>query len=207
MSEPSSGTASGSRRTRRLRLLPAAVPLVALLLAAAGCGAAAPSPSPSPSLPADTASATATATPTPDPTAAAVIYGYDQAQATWVAAGANPSVEDAGLTQWYAGTAYSQVIGRLGAMVYIGVVLKGSYQPHPRVTVIEGTTATVHDCGYDTTYYVDKTTGATPSPQPFGGTVAPAWDSVTATMTQDKSGTWQLTNEQEEMGACTPGSP
>ena len=213
MSEPSSGRAPGSRRQLYPCLLPAAAALSALLLVA-GCGAATSSPSASASLPTDTASTTPVATPipyptaTPDPTAAAILHAYDQAVAAYVTAESIPNPDYPGLIQWYTDPQYTQIYGRIYALQHAGYVARGSITPHPTVTAIHGTTATVYDCGYDTTYFVYKANGATPSPQPFGGTLAPGWDSVTATMVLSQSGLWQLASQEEKDDtSCTPGSP
>jgi hypothetical protein len=137
--------------------------------------------------------------PTADPTTAAILNAYEQAAAAWDAAAAIPSSAYPGLAQWFANPQYTQVVTELNELQVSEIVLKGSYQPHPVVTAVDGTTATVQDCGWDTTYFVYKPTGATPSPQPFGDTLAPGWDSITATMKETTSGTWQLSSQQEKV--------
>ena len=199
--------------TARLALAFAA--LATVVLTAAACGTTT-SPTPTPT-PADSSTPTTTPTPTVDPTDAAILNAYDQAVTAWFAAAADPGAQDPGIVEWYAGQALTLAQGRLSALQQLGWVVLGTYTPHPVVTNLDGSTATVQDCGWNNTYVADEGTTTAVSPQPasamlpFDETVAarvPAgWDNVTATLVL-QSGTWQL-NEQllEVTTPCTAASP
>ena len=185
--------------------------LLSLLCAAAalglaGCGStrsASISTSPPPSTPPEIA----TPTPTVDPTDAALLSAYDQAMATWDAAASVPNSSYPGLTEWLTGSFLSTAQAHLGLLVLNGDVQTGSHQPHPVISGVDGTSATVDDCDYDTTLIVDKATGVPLSPQPWGGTYTAGWDSIVANMVLD-SGTWRLSSEEGTVNSsCTPASP
>ena len=193
--------------------------LATVVLAAAACGTTT-SPTPTPadsSTPPATHSETATPTSTADPTDAAILNAYDQAVTAWFAAAAAPGAQDPGIVEWYAGQALTLAQGRLSALQQLRWVVLGTYTPHPVVTNLDGSTATVQDCGWNNTYVADEGTTTAVSPQPasamlpFDETVAarvPAgWDNVTATMVL-QSGTWQLSEQLLEVTTpCTAASP
>jgi hypothetical protein len=162
----------------------------------------------------------ASPTPTPTPTSAAdaaIINAYDQAIAAWDAAAADPGAQDPGIVEWYAGQALTLAQARLAGLQQLGWVVLGTYTPHPVVTNLDGSTATVQDCGWNSIYVADEGTTTAVSPQPasamlpFDETVAariPAgWDNVTATMVL-QSGTWRLSEQLLEVNTpCTAASP
>ena len=189
---------------------------VAAVLGLTGCGstgAASISTSAPPSTPAEIA----TPTPTVDPADAAILNAYDQAVTAWSAAAADPGAQNPGIVEWYAGQALTLAQARLAALQQLGWVVLGTYTPHPIVTNLDGSTATVQDCGWNSIYVADEGTTTAVSPQPasamlpFDETVAarvPAgWDNVTATMVL-QSGTWQLSEQLLEVTTpCTAASP
>jgi len=184
--------------------------LLALLCAAAalglaGCGSTHPA-SISPSTPTSTPPEMATPTPMVDPTNAAILNGYDQAILAWDTAAAVPNPQYPGILEWYTGLALTVAQGRLGALQQLDWAEVGTYTPHAVVTSVDGSTATVRDCGWDTRYIVDKTTNTPASPQPWGGSTAAGWDSFTASMVL-QAGTWRLSQNQSETTPCTPASP
>jgi len=137
--------------------------------------------------------------------------------ATWDTAAADPGAQDPGIVEWYAGQALTLAQARLAALQQLGWVVLGTYTPHPVVTNLDGSTATVQDCGWNSTYVADEGTTTAVSPQPasamlpFDETVAariPAgWDNVTATMVL-QSGTWRLSEQLLEVNTpCTAASP
>lgn len=206
------GWASPQRhRPIRRRQLPQLLSFlcVAAALGLAGCGSTRPATPTSTPTPTPVAS---TPTPTVDPTDAAIIYGYDQAMAAWLAAAAIPSPQYPGISQWYAGVALTLAEGRLGALQQVDWVVVGTYTPHPVVISVDGGTATVQDCGSNTTYVADEgsTTPASPQPAagttPFDGTAAVGWNNVTVTMIL-QAGTWRLSQGVTEATPCTPASP
>jgi hypothetical protein len=189
--------------------------LATVILGAAACGTTtAPSPTPTP---ADSATPTATPTPTVDPTDAAILNAYDQAVTAWFAAAADPGAQDPGIVEWYTGVALTLAQGRLGALQQSDWVVLGTYTPHPVVTNLDGSTATVQDCGWNNTYVADEGTTTAVSSEagaptmPFNETVAArmaaGWLNFTATMVL-QSGTWRLSEQLLEVNTpCTAASP
>jgi len=184
--------------------------LATVVLAAAACGTTT-SLSPTPT-PADSSTPTATATPTVDPTDAAVVHDYDQAWAAWVTASADPKADKndyPGLDEWYTGYELNYDVSWLILIAEVdvpgGEVVVGTVTPHPAVTSVDGSTATVQDCSWDTQYVADKGTTTPASPQPYGWTTASAWENLTVTMLL-QSGTWKISNEVPEATPCTPAS-
>ena len=173
------------------------------------CGAAAVALAACGSTPAQTSAATPTPTPTPtvDPTVAAIISAYDQATAAWVAAGADPTTDNdyPGLDEWYTGDELSHEVSVLVLIAQEGLVVGGTDMPHPVVTSVDGSTATVHDCSWNTQYAADKGTTTPASPQPYGWSTASAWENLTVTMLL-QSGTWKISDEVSEATPCTPAS-
>ena len=111
-----------------------------------------------------------------------------------------------GITQWMTGYSLATAQADLSELVGDGWVLVGSYEPHAVVASVNGTTATVQDCGWDTRYYVYKATGKPVTPQPWGGTTQPGWDSITGLIVL-QSGTWRVTNLGTELNtSCAPTS-
>jgi hypothetical protein len=200
-------------RTARLALSFAA--LVTVVVGAAACGT---TTSPSPTRTTATPTPVDSETPSPTPAAAAaIINAYDQAVTTWSAAAADPGAQDPGIVEWYAGQALTLAQARLAGLQQLGWVVLGTYTPHPVVTNLDGSTATVQDCGWNNTYVADEGTTTAVSPQPasamlpFDETVAarvPAgWDNVTATMVL-QSGMWRLNEQLLEVNTpCTAASP
>ena len=180
---------------------------VAGALGLAGCGSTR-SASIATSTPPSTPAGIATPTPTVDPTVAAILNAYDQAMAAWDTAAADPNTEAEypGIFQWYTGNALSLAVGRLDILGQLDQVEIGTYTPHPVVTGVGASTATVDDCGWDTRYIVSKGTTTPVSPQPWGGTTTAGWDNYAATMVLQSS-TWLLTQLTVENTPCTPASP
>jgi hypothetical protein len=151
------------------------------------------------------------------PTDAAIISAYDQAVTAWFAAAADPGAQDPGIVEWYTGLALTLAQGRLGALQQSDWVVAGTYTPHPVVTNLDGSTATVQDCGWNNTYVADEGTTTAVSSEagaptmPFNETVAARMASgslnLTATMVL-QSGTWRLSEQLLEVTTpCTAASP
>jgi hypothetical protein len=187
------------------RLAPACAALVTVALGAAACGTSTPlSPTRT------TATPTPAVSPTPIPTSAAdaaIISAYDQATAAWVAAGADPTTDNdyPGLDEWYTGDELSHEVSVLVLIAQEGLVVGGTDMPHPVVTSVDGSTATVQDCSWNTQYAADKGTTTPASPQPYGWSTASAWENLTVTMLL-QSGTWKISDEVSEATPCTPAS-
>ena len=199
--------ADHARRLRKSRLLVSSLACAALaivVLAAAACGTTT-SPTPTP---ADSSTPTAKPTPTVDPTDAALIHDYDQAWAAWGASVADPTNGNdyPGLDEWYTGYELNYDVSWLNLIAKVGgQVVVGTVTPHPVVTSVDGSTATVQDCAWDTQYVAYKGTTTPTSPQPYGWTTASGWENLTVTMLL-QSGTWKISNEVSEATPCTPAS-
>jgi hypothetical protein len=192
----------------RARLALAFAALATVVVGAAACGT---TTLPSPTRTTATPTPADSPTPTPTPTSAAdaaITNAYDQAMAAWDTAAADPNTQGdyPGIHQWDTGDALALAVGRLDILGQLGQVQVGTYTSHPIVSSVDGSTATVEDCGWDTRYIVDKGTTTPVSPQPWGGTTAAAWDNFTATMVLQSS-TWLLTQLTVETTPCTPASP
>jgi hypothetical protein len=193
----------------RARLALAFAALATVVVGAAACGTTTlPSPTRTTAAPTPADSPTPTPTPTVDPTDAAILNAYDQAMVAWDTAAADPNTqaEYPGIFQWYTGNALSLAVGRLDILGQLGQVEVGTYTPHPIVTSVDASTATVNDCGWDTRYIVSKGTNTPVSPQPWGGTTTAGWDNSSATMVL-QSRTWLLTQLTVETTPCIPASP
>ena len=146
----------GVRKPRLLVSSLACAALATVVLGAAACGTTTrprrPRHRQTPATP------TATPTPTVDPTDAAILNAYDQAVTAWFAAAADPGAQDPGIVEWYTGVALTLAQGRLSALQQSDGSWLGTYTPHPVVTNLDGSTATVQDCGWNTTYVADEGT-------------------------------------------------
>ena len=81
-----------------------------------------------------------------------------------------------------------------------GMVGRGTFTLHPKVTVISATSATVVDCAYSTAELVDKATG-----KPVPPVTPPENDGVTSTLVRS-GGAWKVSEQTVTDGKCAPGS-
>ena len=194
VSQRSSGAASRPRHVRRWRLLPAAIPLVALVFVVAGCGAGTSSPSPTVAPPTDTASPTATPTPTPDPTAA-IVNEYEQGETTFGSLAAIPQDDAAAyakLQQWFTGGALTLGQETLEVYVVQGERLTGDLRfGSAIVTSLQTSTATLQDCDYTTRATISIATG-----QDVGAsTTGYVLDTATLVL---QGGSWHVSADQQK---------
>ena len=81
-----------------------------------------------------------------------------------------------------------------------GMVGRGTFTLHPKVTATSTTSATVVDCAYSTAELVDKETG-----KPVPPVTPPENDGVTSTLVRS-GGTWKVSKQTVTDGKCAPGS-
>lgn len=81
-----------------------------------------------------------------------------------------------------------------------GMIGKGSFTLHPRITSLKATTATVVDCAYSTAELVYKATG-----KPVPPITPPESDGVTSTLVLT-GGAWKVYKQTVTDGSCASGS-
>ena len=176
---------------------------LSLSLALSACGS---TPSGSPSTTgtkapiASTSIPATTTTTTLGPTSAAVLNAY---RAGWAAfehalADANPS--DPELAATMVDPQLQSVRANLFADKRAGMVARGTFTLHPKITALSATTATVVDCAYSTAELIYATTG-----KPVPPVTPPENDGVRATLVLSGS-TWKVSKQTVTDGTCAPGS-
>ena len=81
-----------------------------------------------------------------------------------------------------------------------GIVGRGTFTLHPKITSLSATTATVVDCAYSTSELVYQETG-----KPVPPITPPENDGVSATLVLT-GGTWKVSKQTVTDGKCAPGS-
>jgi hypothetical protein len=81
-----------------------------------------------------------------------------------------------------------------------GMVARGTFTLHPKITALSATTATVVDCAYSTAELIYATTG-----KPVPPVTPPENDGVRATLVLSGS-TWKVSKQTVTDGTCAPGS-
>jgi hypothetical protein len=113
-------------------------------------------------------------------------------------ADANP--EDPELSAAMADPELQQVKANLLADQRQGMVGRGTFTLHPKVTAVSATSATVVDCAYSTAELVYQATG-----KPVPSVTPPESDGVTSTLVLS-GGTWKVAKQIVTDGKCAPGS-
>jgi hypothetical protein len=201
-----SSTAVGRGRSRSTpRWLSPGLLAITLVtsLGLSACGSPSASPpsttsTPSTSVSASTSSPSSTTAPV-SAEASAVLDAY---RAGWTAvehatATANPL--DPALKETMVNPVLHQVIGNLVTDNMEGIVGKGSIVLDPHVTAIDGTSATVLDCAYSSSFLVYKKTGKQVPP-----ITKPEHDADKATLVLVGS-TWKTKTRQITEGSCPAG--
>jgi len=167
-----------------------------LVLAACG-GGGSPSAQPTtPTRPADSASTTTKA----DPASAAVLKAYRAGWAAFEHALSDANPEDPELMATMVAPQLTGVRANLAADQQQGMVGRGTFTLHPKITSLTATTATVVDCAYSTSVLVDAKTG-----KPVPPITPPENDGVQATLVLT-GGTWKVSKQNVTDGKCAPGS-
>ena len=176
---------------------------LSLLLALSACGSTrsgAPSTTGTKAPIASTSIPATTTTTTLAPTSAAVLSAY---RAGWAAfehalTTANPS--DPELAATMVDPQLQSVKANLFADKRAGMVARGTFTLHPKITALSATTATVVDCAYSRAELLYATTG-----KPVPPVTPPENDGVRATLVLSGS-TWKVSKQTVTDGTCAPGS-
>jgi hypothetical protein len=142
----------------------------------------------------------AATTTTLDSTSAAVLAAYRAGWAAFEHALADANPEDPGLPATMLDPELQQVKANLLADQRQGMVGRGTFTLHPKVTAVSGTSATVVDCAYSTAELVYQSTG-----KPVPPITPPENDGVTSTLVLS-GGTWKVSKQIVTDGKCAPGS-
>jgi hypothetical protein len=185
----------GRRGTRATAL----VGIASLSLLASACGgsnSAAP-----PTIRANSATTTsAPTTTTTDPTTTAVLQAYRAGWAAFEHALADANPEDPELTATMVAPQLTGVRANLVADQQQGMVGRGTFTLHPKITSLLATTATVVDCAYSTSVLVYAKTGKAVPP-----ITPPENDGVQSQLVL-AAGVWKVYKQTETDGKCAPGS-
>jgi hypothetical protein len=184
------------RRGTRAAALVGIASLSLLVSACGGSNGAVP-----PTTPAKPTTTTgAPPTTTTDPTTTAVLQAY---RASWSAfenalADADPSAPE--LTATMVDPQLEGVKANLLADQRQGIVGRGTFELHPKITSLTATTATIVDCAYSTSVLVYASTG-----KPVPPITPPENDGVQSSLVLTGS-TWKVAKQNVTDGSCAPGS-
>jgi hypothetical protein len=129
-----------------------------------------------------------------------VLAAYRAGWAAFEHALADANPEDPELLATMVEPQLQQVKGNLLADQEQGVVGRGTFTLHPKVTALSATSATVVDCAYSTAALVYKASG-----KPVPPLTPPENDGVTSTLVLS-GGTWKVSKQIVTDGKCAPGS-
>jgi len=132
--------------------------------------------------------------------ASAVLAAYRAGWAAFEHALADANPDDPELPATMVDPQLQQVKGNLLADQEQGVVGRGTFTLHPKVTALSATSATVVDCAYSTAALVYKASG-----EPVPPVTPPESDGVTSTLVVT-GGTWKVSKQIVTDGKCAPGS-
>jgi hypothetical protein len=173
---------------------------VGFSLAICACGSS-PSASP-PTTRAKSATTTSVSntTTTLDPTSAAVLQGYRAAWAAFEHAADDANPDAPALATTMVDPQLTGVKANLLSDQQQGIVGRGTFTLHPKITALSANTATVIDCAYSTAVLVYAKTGNQVPP-----ITQPENDGVTSTLVLS-DGTWKVSKQIVTDGKCAPGS-
>lgn len=138
-----------------------------------------------------------------DPRDAAIVAAYTSSNQAFVAASQAANPNDPLLAQTMTGEELFTVVRNLNANTALHIVGRGDVATgRPHVTSLDGSTATVRDCVWDTLRLFDARTGA-----PIQGVVngqGGEYEGVTATLIY-AAGSWRVSAEDIKAGTCPPG--
>ena len=143
---------------------------------------------------------TARSTTTTASPESAVLAAYRAGWAAFEHALANANPEDPELSAVMVDPELQQVKANLLADQQQGMVGRGTFTLHPKVTALSATSATVVDCAYSTAELVYQATG-----KPVPPITPPENDGVTSTLVLS-GGTWKVSKQIVTDGKCAPGS-
>lgn len=174
--------------------------VVSMPLVLTACGSTPSAAPPTTRAKSTTSTSLSRTTTTLDPASAAVLQAY---RASWTAfehalAKANPT--DAELTATMVDPQLEGVKANLLADQRQGIVGRGTFALHPKITALTATTATVVDCAYSTSELFYASTG-----KPVPPITPPENDGVQAMLVLTGS-TWMVAKQNVKDGTCAPGS-
>lgn len=161
---------------------------------AAGAHNTGTSIAPSTTTPASTTSTTTMSS------ASAVLAAYRTGWAAFEHALADANPEDPELPAAMVNPELQQVKANLLADQQQGMVGRGTFTLHPKITALSVTSATVVDCAYSTAELVYLATG-----KPVPPVTPPENDGVTSTLVLS-GGTWKVSKQIVTDGKCAPSS-
>lgn len=132
--------------------------------------------------------------------ASAVLAAYRAAWAPFEQAAADANPDDPALTATMVDPQLTGVKANLLTDQQQGIVGRGTFTLHPKITTLSANTATVIDCAYSTAVLVYSKTGKQVPP-----ITQPENDGVTSTLVL-LSGTWKVSKQTVTDGKCAPGS-
>lgn len=169
-----------------------------LVILAAACGSA---PASSDATSTTTRAANAGGTPTTVRSSASrVLEAYRAAWAAFEHAAADANADDPELATTMVDPQLQGVKANLFADQRQGIVGRGSFTLHPKVTALTATTATVVDCAYSTAELVYANSG-----KPVPPITPPENDGVQSTLVLS-GGSWKVSKQTVTDGKCAPGS-
>ncbi|MDA8072866.1 MAG: hypothetical protein M0Z82_15005 [Actinomycetota bacterium] len=190
-------------RSRRLLGAVSGLVVAGAILAACGggsSGSASTSTTDRPKTSAPSSTATTSTRTTTSATAAAVLAAYRAAWSAFDSAASVANPEDPALAATMVDPQLQSVKANLLADQRQGIVGRGNFALHPKITALSATSATVVDCVYSTAVLVDKATGKQVPP-----VTPPENDGVTATLVLS-GGSWKVSKQTVTDGKCAPGS-
>jgi hypothetical protein len=130
----------------------------------------------------------------------AVLAAYRAGWAAFEHALADANPEDPKLAAAMVDPELQQVKANLLADQQQGMVGRGTFTLHPKITALSATSATVVDCAYSTAELVYQATG-----KPVPPITPPENDGVICTLVPS-GGTWKVYKQIVTDGKCAPGS-
>lgn len=195
---PGDAASCGSlRRRARLVLVIASLILAGAIIAACGGGYSDASSATS----ASTKSTTSSTAPSTSASARrAVLAAYRAGWAAFEQALATANPQDPALADTMVDPQLQGVKANLLSDHLHGMVGRGTFTLHPKITSLSATRATVVDCAYSTAELVYKATG-----KPVPPVTPPENDGVRATLVLT-GGVWKVSKQIVTDGKCAPGS-
>jgi hypothetical protein len=184
------------RRGTRVAALVGVASLSLLVSACGGSNDAAPPTTRANS----TTTASAPAATTTDPSATAVLQAYRASWSAFEHAAADANPDDPALAATMVDPQLTGVRANLLSDQQQGIVGRGTFTLHPKITALSVNAATVIDCAYSTAVLVYAKTGKQVPP-----ITQPENDGVTSTLVLS-SGTWKVAKQTVTDGKCAPGS-
>jgi hypothetical protein len=145
-------------------------------------------------------SAKASPTTTVSATASAVLTAYRAGWAAYDQALATANAFDPSLPTTLAQPLLQKVEAALLGDANGGVVGRGRVLLHPKVTSVSATSATIVDCTYSSSEYVDAKTG-----KPVPPITKPEHDGVSSTL-EFQNGVWKVSQQTVTDGKCSAGA-